>query len=220
MSDPKAKELERHASDYKPGTVLFREGDKGDTMYIIQRGSIEIRRHLGNKEHVLAVLGNGDFFGEMAIVNNRPRSAMAVVKTPSRLFAIGRETFELMLREKTEIAARMIRTMAQRLERANQQVELLLVPDSSHRLVQLVRKIAEEERVEPQGSVYIKQSAAEIAQRTALPVEEVEEILKRLSKALLIMKAVDTPGYIVPEVGRLLEFLEIQEMRERKKTEP
>lgn len=76
---------------------------------------------IGEHERVLAVLPPGEFLGEMALLNGRPRSATAVVREPSRLLVIDSRTFEAMLRSRVEIAARMIRTLAARLERANHQ---------------------------------------------------------------------------------------------------
>src|SRR5262245_11096102 len=119
--------LDRFARNYPTGTVLFREGDPGDFMYVIQSGEIEIRRRMGEVERVLAVLPPGKFFGERAILSGLPRSASAVVKRPSKLLVIEASTFEAMLRGKTEIAIRIIKALADRLERANQQIELLLL---------------------------------------------------------------------------------------------
>ena len=65
--------LERFARDFAPGTVLFEEGQPGDYMYVVQAGEVEIRRQVGETERVLAILPPGEFFGEMAILNGRPR---------------------------------------------------------------------------------------------------------------------------------------------------
>ncbi|HVV85038.1 MAG TPA: Crp/Fnr family transcriptional regulator [Kofleriaceae bacterium] len=215
--------IERHARDYPAGAVLFREGEPGDAMYVIQSGSVEIRRMIGEQERVLAVLPPGEFLGEMALLNHRPRSATAVVREPSRLLVIDGRTFEAMLRGRVEIAVRMIRTLAARLERANQQVELLLLPNHNHRVVQCLRQLAEE-RLEAEGgndesAVYLPVSARDLAVRVALPAPEVADILDRLIAARLVVAAteagIDAPGVVIPEVGRLLEFIEFLELRER-----
>ena len=73
--------LERFAREFPAGAVLFEEGQPGRDMYIIVSGEIEIRRQVGGSERVLAVLPAGEFFGEMAILNGRPRSATAVART-------------------------------------------------------------------------------------------------------------------------------------------
>ena len=113
--------LDRFARDYAAGAVLFEEGQPGDYMYVVQEGEVEIRRQVGESDRVLAVLPPGEFFGEMAILNARPRSATAVVRTASRLLVIDGTTFEAMLRARPEIALRMIKALASRLDGANHQ---------------------------------------------------------------------------------------------------
>ena len=215
--------IERFARDYASGCVLFREGDPGDFMYVIQAGTIEIRRRVGDSERVLALLPPGEFFGEMALINARPRSATAVVREDARLLVIESRTFEAMLRGRVEIAVRMIKTLAGRLERANQQVELLLLPNHNHRVVQCLRQLAEE-RLDAEGggvesAVYLALQPAELAAKVALPTAEVADILDRLIAARLIVTAdeagLEAPGLVIPEVGRLLEFIEFLELRER-----
>ncbi len=215
--------IERHARDYLAGTVLFREGDVGDAMYVIQSGSVEIRRLVGDQERVLAVLPPGEFLGEMALLNHRPRSATAVVREPSRLLVIDGQTFETMLRVRSEVAVRMIRTLAARLERANQQVELLLLPNHNHRVVQCLRRMAEEQLDAlgdgTESAVFLPVQPSEIAAKVALTTPAVVEILDRLRSARLVVTAAEAgvaaPGLVIPEVGRLLEFVEFLELRER-----
>lgn len=212
--------LEKYAQTFPAGTVLFEEGDMGEVMYVIQSGEIEIRRMLNEQSRVLAVLPAGEFFGEMAIVNNRPRSATAIVRRQARLLVIDGQTFEAMLRGKTEIAVRMIKTMASRLERANQQLELLLLKNANHRVVQCLRQLAEAQSGgEPTGAVYIPISLDDLAARVALTEDEVADILQRLASAQLVVHAsaagIEGHGYVVPEVGRLLEFLEFLDLKDR-----
>jgi CRP/FNR family cyclic AMP-dependent transcriptional regulator len=214
--------LDRFARDIVAGAVLFREGDPGDFMYVVQSGEVEIRRRVGDVERVLAVLTSGEFFGEMALVNARPRSATAVVRRPARLLVIEPRTFEAMIRGKTEIAVRLIKTLANRLERANQQIELLLLPSANHRVVQCLRRLAEEQLAaaeSAESAIYLPVQLEDIAARVALPAHEVADILERLTSARLVIHAGDAgipgPGYVIPEVGRLLEFLEFLELRDR-----
>lgn len=214
--------LEKFARDFAAGDVLFREGDDAHEMYVIQAGEVEIRRRIKDQDRTLAVLPAGEFFGEMAIVNNRPRSATAVVREPSRLLVIDGRTFEAMIRGKAEIAVRMIKTLAGRLERANQQVELLLLKDANHRVVQCLRMLAEQQvdaGQDTRGAVYIPTSLSDLAVRVALAEPEVSEVLHRLAAAQLVVDAenagVAASGYVVPEVGQLLEFLEFLELKDR-----
>jgi CRP-like cAMP-binding protein len=217
--------LERHARDFSPGTVLFEEGQPGDYMYVVQSGEVEIRRRVGETERVLAVLSTGEFFGEMAILNARPRSATAVVRSTARLVVIDGRVFEAMLRARPEIAMRIIKALALRLESANQQVELLLLPTPDHRVVQCLRHMADEQLalagapVTSGTAILVPKRVDDIASRAGLPVHEVSDVLDRLRAARLVLTAEDAgiagDGFILPEVGRLLEFLEFLNLKDR-----
>ena len=223
--------LDRFARDFKAGTVLFDEGQPGDFMYVVTAGEVEIRRMVGETERVLAILPAGEFFGEMAILNSRPRSATAVVRVDSRLLVIEGKTFEAMLRARPEIALRIIKSLALRLESANQQVELLLLPTPNHRVVQCLRQLAEEQihlasagtsrplHLGAGTAIMVPKRAEDIALRVGLPVHEVLEVIDRLRAARLVLLAEDAGieghGFIVPEVGRLLEFLEFLTLKDR-----
>ena len=206
---------------FPAGEVLFHEGDAGEEMFVIQSGEIEISRRIRDQETVLAVLPPGEFFGEMAIINNRPRSATATVRNEARLLVIDAKMFEAMLRGKVEIAVRLIKTMATRLDQANQQIELLLLKDANHRVVQCLRQLARDRGRLDGGTsaVFIPVSVSALSGRVALSEIEVGEVLQKLSDARLVVPAedagIDEEGYLVPEVGRLLEFLEFLEMKER-----
>jgi CRP-like cAMP-binding protein len=222
--------LERFARDFPVGTVLFEEGQPGHVMYIVVAGEIEIRRRVNGVERVLAVLGDGEFFGEMAILSGRPRSATAVARSAARLLVIDGTTFEAMLRARPEIALRLIKALAARLDATNHHVELLLLPTANHRVVQCLRHMAEEQPavaasqpMAPQlaagTAILVPRGSADIAQRVGLPVAEVDDVINRLRAARLVLLARDAgiagDGFIVPEVGRLLEFLELVSFEDR-----
>lgn len=217
--------LERFAREFPAGAVLFEEGQPGHDMYIIVSGEIEIRRQVGGSERVLAVLPAGEFFGEMAILNGRPRSATAVARTTARLFVIDGTTFEAMLRARPEIALRLIKALASRLDRANHHVELLLLPTANHRVVQCLRHLAEEQ-LQLAGTplahgvaILVPKGVADIAERVGLNTDEVTEVVDRLRAAGLVLTArdagVDSDGFVIPEVGRLLEFLEFLNLKDQ-----
>ena len=217
--------LERFAQNFRAGTVLFEEGQPGDHMYVLTHGQVEIRRKVGDIDNTLAVLTPGDFFGEMAILNGRPRSATAVTRVDSRLLVIEGKMFEAMLRARPEIAMRMIKTLAMRLENANQHVELLLLPTPNHRVAQCLRHMAEEQMllagnaVSAGTAILVPKRVDDIAVRVGLPVGEVIEVIDRLRSAGLVLTTQDAgiegDGFIVPEVGRLLEFLEFLNLKGR-----
>src|SRR3954470_18458217 len=104
-----------YAAEYKAGEHIFREGDLGTEMYIINEGKVEILNVVGDEEQVLAVLEKGDFFGEMAVLEDLPRAASARAVTDVKLLQINGSTFDQLLRNNPEIAVRMMRKLARRL---------------------------------------------------------------------------------------------------------
>lgn len=214
-----ADTIEKFARDYPVGMTLFREGDSGEHMYVIQSGKIRITRSIASETQVLADLPAGEFFGEMSILNHRPRSATATVLEAARLLVIDGDTFEAMIRGRTEIAVRLVKTMAARLERANQQIELLLLKDETHRVVKALRQLAEDADGPSEAGLFINISTHELATRTSMTRQELLEILQRLALSGLVIFAeeagINRPGFILPEVGRLLEFLEFLDLKER-----
>lgn len=102
--------------DHPAQEFIFREGDIGTEMFIIQSGSVEIlKRQATGEERRLAELGQGDFFGEMAILEDLPRTASARAISNCKVVEINGSTFDGMLRKNPEIAVRMMRKLSRRL---------------------------------------------------------------------------------------------------------
>ncbi len=102
---------------FQAGQVIVQEGTKGREMYIIEDGTVEIVKLYGPTEKVLSQLGPGDFFGEMSLLEDRPRMASARAGTDCKLLPIDASTFDQLLRENPEITIRMMRRLSQRLRR-------------------------------------------------------------------------------------------------------
>lgn len=104
----------------QPGEEVFKEGDAGSEMFIIQEGQVEIARLVDGAERRLALLEKGDFFGEMALLDALPRSASARALTEVRLVEINGATFTRMLQDDPEIAVRIMRKLSHRLREADE----------------------------------------------------------------------------------------------------
>ncbi len=205
--------FERFGITYPAGTVLFTEGDPGHDMYVIQTGRVQLTRKLRGRDTHLATLPAGEFFGEMSIINQQPRSATAVAIEESHCLVLDARTFEAMIRGNSEIALRMIKKLAARIAQANSQVEALLMQDLNHRIVHQLRSLAADRGQSDGPGVRIDISVEELADLVAAQPKQVLEGLERLEKALLVKKE---PGSVsIAEVGRLGEFLEFLDMKER-----
>ncbi len=117
----------RFLTHYKQGHVLFREGDDGDEMFIVQTARVAIKKKVKDgSEATLAVLEKGDFFGEMSILERMPRSATAEVVEEGDLIKIDGEVFGDMIKANPEIAIRMLRKYSIRLRETNKQIESIV----------------------------------------------------------------------------------------------
>ncbi len=117
-----------HQREYKQAEVIFAEGDIGLGMYIIENGIVQIT--CNNEHHILAELAEGDFFGELALLDDAPRSASAVAKTPATLLCFFKpELLDLIERNPklgSKILFRLAWTIGERLKSTNEQVKELM----------------------------------------------------------------------------------------------
>jgi hypothetical protein len=130
--------FQRFGREFPRGAVLFREGEPGKEMFVVHQGRVAITKKVADVEKILSTLGPGEFLGEMAILNNRPRSATATCAEDSKLLVIDAKTFEAMIRSNAEIAVRLIKKLSDRLAEANEQIENLLLTDAASRVVWLL----------------------------------------------------------------------------------
>jgi CRP/FNR family cyclic AMP-dependent transcriptional regulator len=120
MTEQRQKEsapLSQFRQSYRKSEVIFKEGNTGSEMYLIHSGRVQLSvRQDGTEPKPLVVLGPGDFFGEMALVDDSPRSATASAATDNtELIVIDRARFLFMVRQQPEFALSLMHTLCQRL---------------------------------------------------------------------------------------------------------
>src|SRR6266699_4615181 len=123
LDDEAAKKLCQllETLDCEAQKVLFRAGDAGDAMYLIERGKVRISvQATDGRELTLTELGRGDFFGEMVLLDGQPRSANAAVAEESRLAVLSREHFLSFMRSNPNVALEMLTALANRLRHTDE----------------------------------------------------------------------------------------------------
>ena len=123
LDDDSARDLRNLLSeeDVPQNTRLFRQGDTGDAMYLIESGRVRISIRDEDKQEVtLAELAQGDFFGEMSIIDGRQRSADAKVIDDARLAVLSRDAFLTFIRKKPDVALEMLSALTDRLRRTDE----------------------------------------------------------------------------------------------------
>lgn len=107
---------------FKKGETIFNEGEEAQEMFIIHSGRVRIFKKIDNKEETLAILEKGDFFGEMAILENLPRSASAEAFEDCELIRVNASMLDEMMRRNPEISIRILRNLASKLRETNEKL--------------------------------------------------------------------------------------------------
>jgi len=212
MSDPL---FARYGREFQVGEVLFREGEAGSLMFVIQSGTIRITKRVGAEEKTLAMLGPGEFVGEMAILNCKPRSATAtVVQGPMKCLVIDAQTLETMVKKNAEIALRLIKKLAKRIDSADALVEILMHRDPKARVLLALARHAEAFGELTEGGIVVCTCASEIAVEVGVELEVAEELFGRL-KRLRLIDELEEGQILVADVVRLQDFIDFLEIPQR-----
>ncbi len=122
---------------FKDNKMIFCENEPGDELYIIQAGKVKITK-IVDEEVLLAVLKAGDIFGEMALLENRPRSASAITFDETSLLAINKSNFETMVSQQPQLASRLIQLLSERIWTAYRQLANLMLRDPIGRIYDML----------------------------------------------------------------------------------
>ncbi len=131
---------------YPRGSMVLAQGDSGESLYLIAAGQVKVVLiHEDGREVILSVLGEGAFFGEMALLDQEPRSAHVVAMTDSMLLQLRREDFQARLRSGPDVAIALLRELSRRLRRADETIASLMLLDVNGRIANLLLELAGEE---------------------------------------------------------------------------
>ncbi|MBN2725627.1 MAG: Crp/Fnr family transcriptional regulator [Deltaproteobacteria bacterium] len=203
----------QYIKEYPAGTILFQEGDQGTELYVVRTGKVQISRKIANKDFIIALIPEGSFFGEMSLLLNRPRSASAIVLEDSQIMVFDQQTFLKMVSTQSNIAIRIMKNLAQRLYKANIQIETLLLGDKTHRVVKALHYMAREEGEKRPDGIFVSSSLKRLSGFVGFPLGQVAAIIDKLADAYLVLPQTD--GFLIAEEGRYIEFLEFLDMKEK-----
>jgi CRP-like cAMP-binding protein len=204
---------------YPAGTVLFEEYDPGSRMFVIRRGKVKIARHNGEHEIVLALLGPGEFFGEMALLEGLPRSASATVLEEVDLVEVDGRTFEEMIRGNSEIAVRIMRKLASRVRELDRRLQHLLLESGVGRAVEVLRWLLPSGV--PAGNfirLVGKTTHVDIAAHAGIAANEAREVIARLERAGIMR--VDGADVLVADMQTLDDYSTYLDLKRKYDPEP
>jgi CRP/FNR family transcriptional regulator, cyclic AMP receptor protein len=168
---------------------VFFENEQGDFFFMILEGRIKVTI-LGDdgREVILSMLGPGDFFGEMALLDNEPRSATAIAVEETELLSLHRTDFQAVISDNRDIMSALIRILSARLRRANHQISTLALLDVYGRVARVILDMAREEgrRLKDGRIAFRRATHQEIANRIGTTRETVTRMLKDLERQGLV----------------------------------
>ncbi len=192
--------LERLADvrDYPDGGVVVSQEDTGDALFVLVRGKVKVVLYgESGREIILSIFKvPGDFFGEMSLLDNEPRSASVIAAEASRLVVLSRKDFQAHIESHPRTALRVLTELSRRLRRADAVIGNLALLDVYGRLAGKLRELAAAEGEESDDGIVLRQrpTQAEIAAMIGTSRETVSRALSDLARR----------GYIVMTGKRLV----------------
>ncbi len=142
------KTFENYVRFFETGSVIFRENEQGGEMYVIIQGAVEIRKTTGSvSSKTLIKLGKGDIFGEMALIEKKPRSASAVAVQPTKVLGINEKLYESMLGSNPDFARKMNKVLSERIRKSNFLIQHLMTTNKLNQLWSGLAEFAKERGV-------------------------------------------------------------------------
>jgi len=176
LLEPKVGEMMRM---FPVESMIFCECQPGAELYIIQKGQVKITKIVDNNEVLLAVLKAGDMFGEMALLENKPRSASAIAMEGTQLLAVNRQNFNQMVSTQPQLIARLTTTLADRIWLMYKQLANTLIPDPIGRMYDMLVIQLEKLKIPFQAakSYTFDLGPTELANMCALPKDSSNRII-------------------------------------------
>lgn len=184
------------------GTIVFRQGDPGQSVYIIRSGEVRVVKAANGKYRVVSTLGPGEVFGEMAVLTGRPRSATAQVTSDAELLRVPAQRLEEMLSGAGELPIRLLKRLAERLDQANRLIDVLVEEDPNVRvMLQLLEEDADDVPLDAPAETTAEQMALQLGMKK----NEARAALRRLVRVGVVEES--NGGVVIKDSARLSDFL-------------
>ncbi len=132
-----------NSSRLERGDILFREGDQGDTLYVIGEGKVKLgRTSADGRENLIAILGPGEMFGELSLFDPGPRTMTATAVAETQLMGLGNESLTALLTGRPDVAKALLAALATRLRRTNEHLADLVFTDVPGRVAKALLDLA------------------------------------------------------------------------------
>lgn len=209
-----APDLERLAAlttrqRYPPGAAIFFQDDPADSLYVVLSGSAKVfRTSEDGRDRILMILRRGDTFGELSMIEGLPRSATVQTLEETELLAVARKDFEAFARAHPDFLWKLLKALAERLRKIDEDVLDLSFKDVSYRVLRLLSQLVARHGVSgPDGwRIGMPLSVSELSSMAGSNTETVSRILDRHESDGLVRR--HGPNWVIPDRGALARALE------------
>ena len=177
------KFFEKFGVEYSPNEIIFCEWEPGNEFYFIQSGNVRIVKLIQNREKNLSVLTDGDVFGEMAILEEQPRSATAIALDHVKLLKFHRDNFDNLMSGNPALAYKLLVIFSKRIYDAKRRLMILLLEEPQLKVMDVLVMLAEQDpHLDLQSEISIQVTAQDVARWAGLSETDAQKELTHLSR--------------------------------------
>jgi CRP-like cAMP-binding protein len=171
----------RFSKTFRKGDIIFCEYEPGDTFYLIQSGRVQIVRIIGELEKNIDVLYPGELFGEMAILEEAPRSATTIALDEVKALEFNRENLDVLMMGRPEIAMKLLKQFIKRIHEQKRLFQILTLPDAETKVADVFLMMAENQAFDTSSgdAIDLKTTVDDMAHWAGLPTGQCREVLNR-----------------------------------------
>lgn len=196
FSELSSKDLEKivavtHQKKYRKDNMILVEEEAGQTMFILMSGQVKVSRiSEDGREVILAVMGEGDFFGELSLLDGQSRSANVTVIKDAEMLLINRDDFLNLLNEFPRIAIQLLRELASRMRKSDSQIKSLSLKNATGKVTGTIHRLAEDIGELQNNQVRIENlpTQQDLANMAGTSRETISRVLQKLANDKYIVK--------------------------------
>ncbi|OHD68256.1 MAG: Crp/Fnr family transcriptional regulator [Spirochaetes bacterium RBG_16_49_21] len=177
------KFFEKFGIEYAPNEIIFCEFEPGNEFYFIQSGRVRIVKLIQNREKNLTVMTEGDVLGEMAILEEQPRSATAIAMDHVKLLKFHRDNFDALISGNPQLAYKLLVIFSKRIYEAKRRLMILLLEEPQLKVMDvLVMLVEQDPHLDMQNVVSLQVTAQDVARWAGITEDETQKELTHLSR--------------------------------------
>ncbi len=173
----------RFGVTYQPDDIIFCEYEPGNEFYFLQEGRVKVTKIVSDTEKTLDIFNPGDIFGEMAILEDQPRSATAIAMEKVKVLRFNKENFDLLMQGNPQLALNILKIFSNRIYDAKRRLLILTLPDVESKVCDVFLMLAENQNISPKTTnpVTFNTRVEDIANWCAEKGNKVKEVLRSFS---------------------------------------